>query len=76
VHGVGLGKGQGFSNEASTRLPQGVIPTLHMISLSTSLANTLVGFFRKNELIGFPEITVTLAGLIGWWDLFPKFAAG
>lgn len=76
VHSVRFGKGQSFSNKASTRLSQGVIPALPMIGLPASLANALVSLFRKNELIGFPEIAVTLASLIGLWNLLPKFAAG
>lgn len=47
-----------------------------MIGLPTPFANTLVCLFRKDELISFPEITVTLASLIRFWNLFPKFAAG
>jgi len=31
---------------------------------------------RQDELIGFPEITVTSAALVSWWNLFPKFATG
>ena len=45
-----------------------------MIGLSTALANTLMGFSRKDKLVGFPEITVTLAALVGWWDLLPQRA--
>ena len=47
-----------------------------MIGLSTSFANTFVRFKRKDKLIGFPEIAVTLATFVGWWDLFPQFATG
>ena len=47
-----------------------------MIGLSAPFANALMGLLRKNELISFPEITVTLASFIRFWNLFPKFAAG
>ena len=47
-----------------------------MIDLPASLANALVCLFRKDELIGFPEIAVTVTSLIGLWNLFPKFATG
>ena len=46
-----------------------------MIGLSTCFANTLMRLFRKDELIGFPEIAVTVATLISSWDLLPKLAA-
>ncbi len=72
MHRVRLGKGQCFANEARTGLPQGVIPTFHMIDLPTSFANTFVCLIRKDELIGFPEIAVTVAGLVCWWNLLPQ----
>jgi hypothetical protein len=31
--------------------------------------------YRKDELIGFPEIAVTSTTLVSWWNLFPKLAA-
>ena len=76
VHGIWFWKGQSFSNEARTRLSQGVIPTLHVIGLPTAFANTLMCLCWKDKLICFPEITVTLANLIGLRNVLPKFAAG
>ncbi len=76
VHRVRLGKGQCFANEARTGLPQGVIPTFHMTDLSAFFANTLVCLIRKDELIGFPEIAVTVAGLVFWWNLLPQPTTG
>jgi len=35
-----------------------------------------MGLRRKNELIGFPEITATSTTFVGWWNLFPKLATG
>ena len=33
-------------------------------------------FYRKDELIGFPEIAVTSTIFVSWWNLFPKLATG
>ena len=33
-------------------------------------------FHRKDELIGFPEITVTSTPFVSWWNLFPKLTTG
>ena len=76
VHDIRFGKGQGFSDEARTGLSQGAIPAFHVIGLSASFANTFVSFFRKDELIGLPEIAVTVATCVGWRDLLPQFATG
>jgi hypothetical protein len=57
-------------------LPQGVIPTLHVICLPAAFANTLVCLLWKDELIGLPEIAVALASPIGLRNLFPKFTTG
>ena len=76
VHAVRFWKGQCFSNEPGTWLPQGVVPTLHVVCLSAPFANALVCLFRKDELIRFPEIAVALASSICLWNLFPKFTAG
>ena len=57
-------------------MSQGVIPTLHVVCLSAAFANALVGLFRKNELIGFPEIAVASASSIALRNLFPKCTAG
>jgi len=76
VHGIRFWKGQCFPNEARTRLPQGVVPTLHGVGLPSAFADANVGLFRKDELIGFPKIAVTLARPIGLRNLFPKFTAG
>jgi hypothetical protein len=76
MHGVGFWKGQGFSNEAGARLSQSVIPTFHMIRMPASFANALVCFLRKDELIRFPEIAITLATFVFLWNLLPQLAAG
>ena len=55
-------------------MSQGVIPTFDMIRLPAAFANTFMGCFRKDKLIGFPEIAVTLAPLVGLWNLLPKLA--
>jgi len=57
-------------------LSQGVIPTLHVVGLSTTFANALMCFCWKYKLISFPEIAVAMADPIGLWNLLPKFVAG
>jgi hypothetical protein len=47
-----------------------------MIGLSASFPNAFMRLFWKDQLIGFPEITVTLATFVGGWDLLPQFATG
>lgn len=65
VHRIRLGKEQCFPDKQYTRLSQGAIPTFHMIGLSAALANTFMCLSRKNEWIGFLEVTVTLATFVG-----------
>jgi hypothetical protein len=47
-----------------------------MIGLPASFANTFMCLDREDELIGFPEITVTSTTLVCWWNLFPKPVTG
>jgi len=75
VHGVRFGERQSFTNETSARLSQSVIPTFHMIGLPAPFANTLMGFYWKDQLIRFPEIAVTLAALVFLRNLLPKRTA-
>lgn len=76
MHGIRFWKGQCFSNEARTGLSQGAIPTFHVVGLSAAFPNALVCLCRKNQLIGFPKVAITLAAFVGLRNLFPKFAAG
>ena len=43
-----------------------------MIRLPAAFANTFMGCFRKDKLIGFPEIAVAVAPFVLFWDLVPK----
>jgi hypothetical protein len=45
-------------------LPQGAIPTFHVIGLSTSFAKAFMSFFREDNLISFLKIAVTLTTLV------------
>ena len=76
VHGLGFRKGQCFSHEACTGLSECVVPTFHVIGLSAAFTDTLMRFFRKDELISFPEVTVALTTFVGVGDLLPKLATG
>ena len=57
-------------------MSQGAIPAFHVIGLSTFFANTFMCLYRKDELIGLPEIAVTSTIFVSWWNLFPKLATG
>ncbi len=74
MHGVRFRERPCFSGEPCARLSQGAIPTLHVIGLPACFANTLVCFSRKNQLVGFPEITITLATFVRRHNLLPQFA--
>jgi hypothetical protein len=45
-----------------------------VIGLPTPFANTFMCVNRKDEWIGFPEIAVTSAIFVRWWNFFPKLA--
>lgn len=47
-----------------------------MIGLPAAFANTFMGLFWKDELIGFPEIAIALATFVGLWNLLPQLATG
>ena len=49
---------------------------LHVIGLPASFTDTLMCLYRKDELIGFPKIAITLATFVCVWNLLPKFTAG
>ena len=53
-----------------------VVPSFHMIGLSAAFTDTMMRFFRKDELVSFPEVTVTLTTFVGVWKLLPKLATG
>ena len=44
-----------------------VLYNVHMTGLPAALAHAFMGLFRKDELIGFPEIAITVASLVGFW---------
>jgi len=47
-----------------------------MAGLSACFPNAFVRLFGKGQLVGFPEITVTLASFVGGRNLLPQFATG
>jgi hypothetical protein len=47
-----------------------------MIGLPFAFANTLMGIWWEDQLVGFPQITITLATLITLRDALPESAAG
>ncbi len=56
VHLVGLGKGQGLTDETTQALPEGVVETLDVIGQACFLANRLMQFIRYDGLIRVPEV--------------------
>jgi hypothetical protein len=44
-----------------------------MIGFATIFANAAMCFFRKDFVIGFPEIAEAMATSIRWWYAFPEF---
>jgi len=46
-----------------------------VIRLARVFANTAMRFFRKNFLVGIPEIAKSVAGPIRFWDLVPQTLA-
>ena len=73
---IGFGKGQRFAGIAGVPLTKGIVPTFHMIRLTTAFADALMPVGWKDQLIGFPKITEGPTVLIGFRNLFPQFATG
>lgn len=53
---IALGKRQCLSHESCKALPEGIVPTFHMIRLTTGFADRLMFARRKDFLVGVPEI--------------------
>lgn len=69
-------KRERFSSQSPKSLPQGIIPSFHMISLTWVFANTLMSLLRKDLGVGLPEITKTKASSISFRDFLPEFSTG
>jgi hypothetical protein len=65
---------QSLTDVARVRLSQGVIPTFHVTGLPRFLADTAMRFFRKNFLVGFPEVTKRVTRFIRFRDQLPESA--
>jgi hypothetical protein len=69
---VGLGKRQGFTNEASQALAQGVEPALDMGGLPAVFTKRLMPVRVKNVLVSVPEIAERLTAHIHGRDASPQ----
>ena len=70
-----LGKRQCLSHEACEALPEGIVPTLHMIRLATVFADRLMLAGRKDLLVGVPEIAKSATASVGFGEPLPSLAA-
>ena len=69
---VGLGKRQGFTNETSQSLAQGVEPALDMVGFAAVFADRLMTVSGKHALIRVPGITERVATGVGAWNAPPE----
>lgn len=47
-----------------------------MVGLPLAFSNALMGIWREDQLIGFPQVTETLTTFIARWDTLPKELTG
>lgn len=69
MHTLDIRVRQCFADTSGELLPQGAIPTFHVIGLSAVFANTAIGFLWKDFLIRIPKITERVTMPILWWNL-------
>ena len=66
-----LGKRQSLSHESREALPEGIVPTLHMIRLTTVFADRLMLARRKDFLVGVPKIAKGATTSVGFREPLP-----
>jgi MOSC domain-containing protein YiiM len=66
-----LGKRQSLAHESRETLPEGIVPTLHMIRLATVFADRLMLACRKDLLVGVPEIATSATTSVGFGEPLP-----
>jgi|SRR5215216_681272 len=75
VHGVRLGKRQAFSDKPTKSLPQGEVPSLDVSGQSGFFTCCCVLLVRDNQIVSFPEVTVTMTVAISSRDSLPQLFA-
>ena len=76
VHFIWLWEGQGFADESADSLPECVVPSFDVTSLTGFLSNGLMFSGLDDCWIGFPKITEGSAPAIFFGDQFPELSAG
>lgn len=76
VHQVRFGKGQDLSNKARQPLPQGLVPAFDVRCLPGVFAARRALLIRNDLLISFPEIRITVRGLVTRRDRRPQLLTG
>ena len=71
---VGLGKGQGFADEAGQALAQGIEPALDMTGFAAVFADRLMAVSGKHKLVSLPEIAERAAMFVSQRDASPELA--
>ena len=69
---IRLGERQGFANEASQPLPQGIEPTLNMVGLAAIFTRRLMAVSGKDALISLPEIAERAAARLSAQNASPE----
>jgi hypothetical protein len=72
---IALGKSQGLSYEARKALPEGIVPTLHMIRLATLFPHGVMLAGHEDFLIGRPTVAKGATPSVGFGAPLPSFAA-
>ena len=74
VHHLGLGKRQCLADESRQSLPQSIIPSLDVRSLTGVFTTSGVLFVWDDLLISLPEICITMPRLIAGRDRLPQLS--
>src|SRR5215210_5823500 len=75
VHGVRLRKRQAFSDKPTKSLPQGEVPSLDVGGQSGLFTCCCVLMGRYNQIVCFPEVTLTVTATVGSRDSLPQLFA-
>ena len=68
---IALGKRQGLAHESREALPEGIVPALHMIRLTTFFTHGVMFACHKDFLVGVPEIAKGATASVGFGKPVP-----
>jgi hypothetical protein len=68
---IALGKRRCLAHESREALPEGIVPTLHMIRLATVFADRLMLAQCKDFRVGVPEIANGATASVGFGEPRP-----